>query len=404
MSYGSSQRRERERRDAVAPGCSSPGATPRSRSACARRWADAAVGSRDRQGRTEGSEVQVTTATRGPRTDSGTGQQIPSVGALVAVRGRKWVVGDVEPAAGSTCVTLQSVEDGEYGRTLDVIWEVEPGRRVLPSGSLPDVAERRVRPARAAGRLPRRRALGRGHLRRRQDAAGAVPLRHHDRGLPARTGRPGRRRAAGEPADRRRRRPRQDDRGRPGRPGAAAAPPRAPHPGRLPGRADGEVARRDGGEVRPRVPVVDSAAVRPGAPRLRQRGEPVRGLPADDRQPALAARAQGAAAARRGPAARRPRRRRARLRPADRRRGAPRRPGRAAAGLRRRLAADQAHPPARAALRAPAVPVGDAAQRLPGVVHRAAGDARRPALRPRRATRTARPSSRRSSAGSSATS
>ena len=84
----------------------------------------------------------MTTATRGSRTDSGTGQQVPSVGALVAVRGRKWVVGDVEQAAGSTCVTLQSVEDGEYGRTLDVIWEVEPGRLVLPSGSLPEVAER----------------------------------------------------------------------------------------------------------------------------------------------------------------------------------------------------------------------------------------------------------------------
>ena len=62
-----------------------------------------------------------------------------AVGALVAVRGRKWVVGDVDQAGGGTCVTLQSVEDGEYGRTLDVIWEVEPDRRVLPSGSLPDV-------------------------------------------------------------------------------------------------------------------------------------------------------------------------------------------------------------------------------------------------------------------------
>ena len=64
----------------------------------------------------------------------------PTVGALVAVRGRKWVVSEVEPATTSTCVTLQSVEDGEYGRTLDVVWEVEPDRRVLPSGSLPDVA------------------------------------------------------------------------------------------------------------------------------------------------------------------------------------------------------------------------------------------------------------------------
>ena len=66
----------------------------------------------------------------------------PTEGALVDVRGRKWVVSAVEPAPGATCVTLQSVEDGEYGRTLDVIWEVEPGRRILPSGSLPDVTER----------------------------------------------------------------------------------------------------------------------------------------------------------------------------------------------------------------------------------------------------------------------
>jgi superfamily II DNA or RNA helicase len=66
----------------------------------------------------------------------------PEVGALVAVRGRKWVVSEVDVAPASTLVTLQSVEDGEYGRTLDVIWEVEPGRRVLPSGSLPEVTER----------------------------------------------------------------------------------------------------------------------------------------------------------------------------------------------------------------------------------------------------------------------
>jgi hypothetical protein len=43
-------------------------------------------------------------------------------------------------------VTLQSTEDGRYGDTLEVIWEVEPGRRVLPSGSLPEVAMRRFDP------------------------------------------------------------------------------------------------------------------------------------------------------------------------------------------------------------------------------------------------------------------
>lgn len=65
----------------------------------------------------------------------------PAIGALVAVRGQRWVVSDIEAADSSTLVSLQSVEDGRYGHTLDVIWEVEPGSQVLPSGSLPEVAD-----------------------------------------------------------------------------------------------------------------------------------------------------------------------------------------------------------------------------------------------------------------------
>ncbi|GAA1190196.1 DISARM system SNF2-like helicase DrmD [Prauserella alba] len=64
-----------------------------------------------------------------------------TTGALVAVRGHKWIVSDIDAAAGNTLVSLQSVEDGRFGDTLEVIWEVEPGRQVLPSGSLPDVTE-----------------------------------------------------------------------------------------------------------------------------------------------------------------------------------------------------------------------------------------------------------------------
>lgn len=60
-------------------------------------------------------------------------------GSLVAVRGQKWVVGEVEPVDGITVVSLQSVEDGRFGDTLDVVWEIEPGRQVLPTGSLPAV-------------------------------------------------------------------------------------------------------------------------------------------------------------------------------------------------------------------------------------------------------------------------
>ncbi|MFC0865807.1 DISARM system SNF2-like helicase DrmD [Sphaerimonospora cavernae] len=65
----------------------------------------------------------------------------PTIGALVAVRGQRWVVSEVEAGESSSLVSLQSVEDGRYGHTLEVIWEAEPGRRILPSGSLPEVTD-----------------------------------------------------------------------------------------------------------------------------------------------------------------------------------------------------------------------------------------------------------------------
>ncbi|MBN1170917.1 MAG: DISARM system SNF2-like helicase DrmD, partial [Micromonosporaceae bacterium] len=58
-----------------------------------------------------------------------------------AVRGQRWVVSDVSPGRHGNLVSLQSVEDSRYGHTLDVIWDVEPGRQVLPTGALPAVAE-----------------------------------------------------------------------------------------------------------------------------------------------------------------------------------------------------------------------------------------------------------------------
>src|SRR5262245_24973182 len=70
-----------------------------------------------------------------------------TIGVLVAVRGQRWVISDVEASEPNKTgdrthlVSLQSVEDGRYGDTLDVIWEVEPGRLVLPTGALPEVAE-----------------------------------------------------------------------------------------------------------------------------------------------------------------------------------------------------------------------------------------------------------------------
>jgi superfamily II DNA/RNA helicase len=69
-------------------------------------------------------------------------ETVPRDGALVEVRGQRWVVSE-PPSPGydgdTTLLTLQSVEDGRYGESIQVIWEVEPGRRVLPAGSLPEV-------------------------------------------------------------------------------------------------------------------------------------------------------------------------------------------------------------------------------------------------------------------------
>ena len=120
-------------------------------------------------------------------------------------------------------------------RSSQVVWEIEPGaRRHRAAGCCR--SRRRLRRPDALDAFLDAVRWGAILERRPARAAGAVPERDRDRGLPARPARPGAADAARQPADRRRRRPRQDDRGRPGRPGAAAAPPRPARPGRLPGR------------------------------------------------------------------------------------------------------------------------------------------------------------------------
>lgn len=72
----------------------------------------------------------------------------PNPGDLVRVRGRHWVVADVSRAslpAGSLTgsdkpdhlVTVSSVEDDRYDETIQVIWELEPGTRILDKATLP---------------------------------------------------------------------------------------------------------------------------------------------------------------------------------------------------------------------------------------------------------------------------
>lgn len=90
----------------------------------------------------------------------------PQIGNLVRVRDRLWVVGEVHPStlepdvlAGDSgrldhLVSLTSIEDDGFGDELSVIWEAEPGTRVIERPALPDPSDGRFdSPDRLAGFL-----------------------------------------------------------------------------------------------------------------------------------------------------------------------------------------------------------------------------------------------------------
>ncbi len=73
----------------------------------------------------------------------------PEQGQLVTVRSRNWIVNEVAPSTlpssglhglgdGQTLVSLASIEDDGLGEELTVIWELEPGARVVDEVTLPD--------------------------------------------------------------------------------------------------------------------------------------------------------------------------------------------------------------------------------------------------------------------------
>lgn len=72
--------------------------------------------------------------------------EIPEVGQLVQVRSRQWQVADVIPDAisaqrmgyeGDTLIKLTPLEEDALGDSLEVMWEIEPGVRILEQASLP---------------------------------------------------------------------------------------------------------------------------------------------------------------------------------------------------------------------------------------------------------------------------
>src|SRR5919197_691800 len=75
---------------------------------------------------------------------------VPEQGQLVSVRSRQWVVNDVRPSTlpavalkptfsgPQHLLTLASVEDDGLGEELQIIWEIEPGARVIEKVALPE--------------------------------------------------------------------------------------------------------------------------------------------------------------------------------------------------------------------------------------------------------------------------
>ncbi len=76
----------------------------------------------------------------------------PESGQLARVRGRIWVVGEVERDSQASLdnrpvqhlVRLISVEDDATGEELEVVWEIEPGTSVIERAELPAIAADRL--------------------------------------------------------------------------------------------------------------------------------------------------------------------------------------------------------------------------------------------------------------------
>jgi hypothetical protein len=72
----------------------------------------------------------------------------PEQGQLVEVRRRQWVVGDVGESAfrdlfaptRQGLVSLVSVDEDSLGEELQVLWQLEPGARVLDRAGLPTIS------------------------------------------------------------------------------------------------------------------------------------------------------------------------------------------------------------------------------------------------------------------------
>jgi superfamily II DNA or RNA helicase len=71
---------------------------------------------------------------------------VPECGQLVEVRRRQWVVSDVIPSEivgdgrpPQHLIVLQSLDEDAFGETLQVVWQIEPGARILERAGFPSL-------------------------------------------------------------------------------------------------------------------------------------------------------------------------------------------------------------------------------------------------------------------------
>ena len=173
---------------------------------------------------------------------------LPEAGQLVRVRGEQgWCWENPgaasrpmswrRAAAGPDPGQLTSVSDDDLGEELTLVWEVEPGREVRAGDAASARSPSWLGRSAAAGCVPGRGRWGTVASADIADVAGAVPSGASGSRTISSSRGAGAGDAAGEPADRRRRGPGQDDRGRPGGAGDAAAPPSPAGAGGMPGVA-----------------------------------------------------------------------------------------------------------------------------------------------------------------------
>lgn len=78
--------------------------------------------------------------------DSETYRAKPELGQLVEVRRRQWVVVDVvssnltSSSTSQNAVSLTSIDEDGLGEELEVIWEIEPGAKVMERAGLPSIS------------------------------------------------------------------------------------------------------------------------------------------------------------------------------------------------------------------------------------------------------------------------